>query len=119
MLATGFIESTGKSTIGAPVRQMQIDRRAKHLRQIRATLPVRADRYNRQTQSINWGRKGLSPAGKSRLQPDSCALFNDSRSAALRNTTHLQAVVACRDWQTQSPCGHMHEIDPIQKWWLL
>jgi hypothetical protein len=47
MLATEIIELADKSTIGAPGRQMQIDRRAGHLRQIRATLPGLTDRYNR------------------------------------------------------------------------
>jgi hypothetical protein len=50
MLAVGFTDSTGKSTIGVPHRQMQFDRFSGHLRQISATQPGFADCYNPQGQ---------------------------------------------------------------------
>jgi hypothetical protein len=56
LLATGLIESTGKSSIGGLHRQMQYHRRAGHLRQIRETLPALTDRYNRQPYAIEIAR---------------------------------------------------------------
>jgi hypothetical protein len=47
MLAIGFFESTGRSTIGGLYRQIQFDRFVGFVRKNRASLPNRALLYNR------------------------------------------------------------------------
>jgi hypothetical protein len=60
LLAIRFIESTGKSTIGGPYKQIQFDLFVGFARKIRASRPNPSFRYNRQSRATNMA--GGSPA---------------------------------------------------------